>query len=764
VNDPCATLGGDRDTPAIDWLTPGRFALILLALLVGACPEVLLLGKNYVHRDFGTFAYPLAFQHRESFWQGEIPLWNPLNNTGVPFLAQWNTLVLYPLSLIYLLLPMPWAVSFFCVAHLFLGGLGMYFLARRWTGSSLGAGVAGVAFAFNGLALNCLMWTNNMAAWGWMPWVVLTVQLAWREGGRHIIFAALVGATQMLAGAPEVILITWSITGLFWLSEALEKNRQLWSHIVRFAVVAGLVAALAAAQLLPFLDLLKHSDRHENYGLGAWAMPAWGWLNLVVPLFRCSPAGSGVFFQPDQWWTSSYYPGVAVLGLGLLAVRLAPARRNWILFTIFLGALLLALGENGSFYRAIKTVVPQIGFIRFPIKFVVAALFALSLLAASGVAALEKPGGGKAVERWLSAVWILLAMAGAVTVWIAFAHPYPKENWTIVWHNAAARGAFLVLSFGLLIGWRRTADPQRRSLCAAMLLLMLFLDVATHAPRQNPVVDGSVFAPGVAAGQLPETARPRHGGTRVFVSLAVTERFYGSRLEDTAKDFLGRRLAFFGNCNLLDGVPKMDGFYSLYIAEQRQIFLRLFYGPPEQNSERLLDFLGVAYTNNPASFLAWEPRSAALPYASVGLEPVFVEEGKMADLIFQKDFDPARMVYLPMEAKGHLSAVNGARARISASTVKAHRNEFTVEADQPALLTVAQTYYPRWQAFIDGKPTRLWRGNFAYQAVEVPAGRHVVELVYVDTAFHIGAAVSSVTLALLAVWAVYLKRRKAAVV
>src|ERR1041384_414234 len=121
--------------PATDnhaWLTPGRFALFLIGLIAVSFPKVVFLGQNFVFRDFGVFGYPLAYYHRLSFWHGEIPLWNPLNDCGVPFLAQWNTLALYPGSLIYLLLPLPWSVSVFCLAHLFWAGIGMYFLTRHW--------------------------------------------------------------------------------------------------------------------------------------------------------------------------------------------------------------------------------------------------------------------------------------------------------------------------------------------------------------------------------------------------------------------------------------------------------------------------------------------------------------------------------------------------------------------------------------------------------------------------------------------------------
>src|SRR5262249_31675712 len=120
---------------AEDWLSPGKFA-VLLALLLGACsPQVVSGFETFAYGDAGQFASPVAFYHRESFWRGELPFWNPLSSCGIPFLAQWNTLALYPLSLIYLLLPFPWSFAMFDLAHLFLAGMGMYFLAHRWTGN-----------------------------------------------------------------------------------------------------------------------------------------------------------------------------------------------------------------------------------------------------------------------------------------------------------------------------------------------------------------------------------------------------------------------------------------------------------------------------------------------------------------------------------------------------------------------------------------------------------------------------------------------------
>src|SRR5215471_17799274 len=100
-------------TESVDnWLTRGRFALLLGVLVFIAFPHVVLGLETFVFRDFGRFGYPLAYFQRECFWHGHLPFWNPYNNCGVPFFAQWNTMCLYPGALLYVLFPLGWSLSF----------------------------------------------------------------------------------------------------------------------------------------------------------------------------------------------------------------------------------------------------------------------------------------------------------------------------------------------------------------------------------------------------------------------------------------------------------------------------------------------------------------------------------------------------------------------------------------------------------------------------------------------------------------------------
>jgi len=262
---PTAFMSKPMDHLAGRAFTPLRFGVLLALLVFAVFPQVILGLESFVARDFGFFAYPLAHFQQECFWRGEIPFWNPYNNCGVPFLAQWNTMPLYPPSLLYLTPPLEWSLSFFSLAHLWWAGLGMYFLARRWTGNNFAAAFAGTAVAFNGFTLNLLMWPSHIATFSWMPWVVLAAELAWREGGRKIFLAGIIGALQMLAGGPETILLTWLIVAALWLQSFIKNETPHAALLWRLPAIIALIIVLSAVQLLPFLDLVAHAQRETGY-------------------------------------------------------------------------------------------------------------------------------------------------------------------------------------------------------------------------------------------------------------------------------------------------------------------------------------------------------------------------------------------------------------------------------------------------------------------------------------------------------------------
>ena len=731
------------------WFTAGRFASLLGVLILVAFPEVATGRRTFVFGDFGLFGYPLAYYHRQSFWRGEVPLWNPLNDCGLPFLAQWNTLTCYPLSLIYLLLPMPWSLGLYDLCHLFLAGLGMYFLANSCTANRFGATVAGITFCFSGLALNCLVWPNNIAALGWMPWVVLCVDRAARLGGRNTVIAAVVGAFQMLAGAPEVTVFTWTIALLFCLSQRQWPAAPPKRILTRFAMVAAMVAGLTALQLLPFLDLLSHSHRDTGQANMESPMPLTGWANYLVPLFHCYKSPPGLFFQPDQWWTYSYYLSEGVLAAAACSVWLARERRVWLLAGLTGLCLVSALGDQAYLYAWLRRLFPPLNFVNFPIKYVVVVTFCVPLLGAFAVREWHSRRGLDTLRVFRSAILVGIIAICAMVAILWSAHQFPKvyERWPNIWRNAATRGVFLALTLGTFYAIARFKARRHQVVLSLFALGLIWLDGLTHVPNLNPTVPPAVLEPG-----LPNIQRlvplPRHGESRIMLSAPAAKRFRTALLPDVANTYLGHRLGLYFNCNLLENMPKAGGFYSLYLREQLEVMFAL-YAPSDGIASALADFMSVSQITSPTNMLEWAARTNYLPMATAGQMPVFTDSTNSLIRLLDPDFDPREAVFLPEAAKPFLRDTRRTQARIIKSHFSAHHVGLEVEAPETSLVVLSQTVYHLWRAEVDGRPARLWRANHAFQALEVPAGNHHVKLVYRDDLFRLGALISCLSLALI---------------
>src|SRR5581483_10714159 len=674
---------------------------------------------------------------------------NPASSCGIPFLAQWNTMALYPPSLFYLVLPLPWSFGIFCLGHLFLAGMGMYFLAWRWTGNRLAAAIAGAVFGFNGFIWYGLMWPHILAALAWMPWLVIAFEEALQQGGSACIQAAVIAALQLLTGGAEVILQTWLLLAALFVVHVCKRQTRPGRLIARISLPAVLALGLSAAQLLPFLDLLEHSQRNSGYGAGGaakiGAMPLSGWLNCVVPLFHCAPNAQGVYMQNGQSWTASYYLGIGTLALAAVGAWRSRDWRPRLLAALTLFGLLMALGSRAYIYDFVKRVVPLLGFLRFPVKFMVLPVFAMPLLAAFGLGALSSSQARPRSPEWAFLRRVSVVLIGLVAAIIGFVwmHAAVGESPWVVTGNAFVRALFLCLVIGCLAPISGQIKIKHALLPAVCLITLFWLDVLTHSPNLSPTVPTSALAPDVIRQFFKWDDQLRPGTSRAMLSQSALWKMLSTGVADPEQDTTGRRLSLSMDYNLLDHVAKFDGFYSLDLKEYLELFKRVYF--MTNQADPLKDFLGVSRVTSPDSVVDWTNRSSFLPLVTAGQSPIFSDEPRTLEALFSPGFDPRHSVYLPLEARDEIHATQSS-ARAVLTHFSAHELRIEAEAEAPALIVVAQSFYHPWRAFVDGQPSTLWRANYAFQAVEVPAGKHQVRLVYVDRAFQSGCAVSAVSL------------------
>ena len=168
----------------------------------------------------------------------------------------------------------------------------------------------------------------------------------------------------------------------------------------------------------------------------------------------------------------------------------------------------------------------------------------------------------------------------------------------------------------------------------------------------------------------------------------------------------------------------------------------------------------VAIMENPSAL----PQAFLVPSARV-LKPADVLE-----TMAHGDFDPQRIALLePSQASGSQVDDGSADPRTleqwlrgnsgggpgSVQIVSYGAEESVVRtvSAQNTLLFLADNYYPGWKALVDGQETPIYRADYLFRAVAVPAGEHEVRFVFEPESFALGERMSLFTLSiLLIVW------------
>lgn len=127
--------------------------------------------------------------------------------------------------------------------------------------------------------------------------------------------------------------------------------------------------------------------------------------------------------------------------------------------------------------------------------------------------------------------------------------------------------------------------------------------------------------------------------------------------------------------------------------------------------------------------------------------------------LLKNDFDLSKKIVLEEALafdlkEGHASEVNYF-GQVNGES------EILIDHSGDGLLFVSDSYYPGWKAFVDDRETRIYRANYNFRAVFVPAGKHKVVFKYRPESFKIGLYLSGGALLLIfSGGMIFLKKRK----
>ncbi len=721
--------------------------------------------------------YPWRAFAAECLRSGHLPLWNPYQFCGAPFLANGQSAVLYPLNILFWVLPVAQAFAWSAWLHLVLTGWFGYLLLRRIGAGRFGSLCGAIVWQANGFFVAWMHLPTVLCTASWLPAALLCSERALTTGrARYSLAAGVALALSYLAGHPQIFMFVALFTAAYIVARGL--TRAAGASLVRRAarvactgVVAGLTGlGLSAAQLLSTVEFLRIAHRTftadpESYAAFLnHAMPWPQLFGLVTPhafghpglgthmaqgRFADYTAYMGVlggtpvtWLRPgDNFAEYAAYVGVVALGLALWG---AFASRTW--HARFFGAALLlaaliALGTqvNWPLYWWLPGMARAGG----PARILLLAVFSLSMAAGLGADAAARRLGKRGTRGAGAPALALAAVACAAWFWWRWGLPQLAGVMPATEALARAevlRGSVLLaiaaaaLAFMGVRGLRRVGEVALVAILAADLVL-----AAQGHIHSGPVE--WVYPEGAVAASAP------------------------GRIVGNAKDWPIDRFpnaVLPPNTATVYHMRDVFGYDSLYLSHYRDFARAVQQGEPSPplNGNLLLARLAPRYGLDMMSLAGvetvlspvplqwlWTERAGAFytyrnprawPRAWIAPAAIFRDTHKEAVVALAQLGPMPDCVLITGPDEPAEEVPEGRRPTAEVHDLSPNAVGVRLPAGGGGYLFLADSHAPGWRAYADEDELRIRTAYVTFRAVAVPQQARSVVFRYQPASFRVG--------------------------
>jgi len=727
------------------------FGILFLgaAAAVFLAPSDLLIGSP--RADIGQQFLAWRAFAAESLRAGRVPFWNPYSYAGEPFLGGFQSALIYPPNLIFLVLPLCRAVNLSLVVHLFILGAGVHRWASRRGLHPVAAGLCALALPLSGPVFPHVYagHLSNLCTLAWAPWIFASLE-DWYRGGsrRSLLLASAAVCMQILAGQMQYVFYIAVAAGIHAAAFSLASPAARLRALPAAAGIYCGAAALAAAQFIPGLAAAAEGLRQTRLDVGfagQFSFPPENLLTLIAPGFFGDPVRH-LYWGRCYPWEMSVFAGVS--GAVLAAVALAdPQRRRSAGLCLGIAVVLYlpALGRHTPLFRPLFEFMP--GFDRFRgwSKFTFpAAAFLVVAIGIGADALLREHRPGRAVAAGVLAIGFLAAAAG---LWL-WSHPSSiapllariRDSGESYLPQADFTDPGIVRSAGIQAG---------RSLVIAGALAFLSgasLAFARRRPSLRWVVLGLLPLEGIgfAATQFAHFRRAEAVPPELGAFVAAHPGDY--RVQNLLEP----------NNGFLIGAPDLWGNDPGLLRRYAELITFTQGGNPDEATQNVtfrtlpplygLMRLRYVFTGTDSGPKVYEIPGAMERIQLIPNYRVLPNRDALFSAMSQPGFDPRQTVLLESQPGFRSSRdPNPGRIRIVASSA----DRLTVEADTaaPSLLLVTDAYSRDWHAQpLAGSSQSHYEvmpADYALRATPLTAGHHLIRFEYVPTGLWAGIAVSA---------------------
>lgn len=692
--------------------------------------------KSYSYEGYAPGGYPNKAQYfdviRQIYpWkefsisqlkQGNLPLWNPHNFSGSPLLANLQSTVFYPLTLLYFLLPMvsAWTLSIFLQP--FLAACFTYLYAKKIGVSTASSLFAGISFGFSLYMIVFLEYNTIGHVMVWLPLLLCAVEAYYESAKkRYLALLALGIASSLFAGHLQLF------TGiyLFGILYTIIRHPNLSDKKTRILLATWLIGlGISAIQLIPTLELITHSARvnHDPQDLANRLL-----LQPKQLLMMVSP---DIFGNPAtrNYLLSDSYPGKAMYA-GLIpfffaVVLLFKKKTTLQTFFFIASALLLLLIVRSPISILFYSLPIPLMSSSAPGNYLFFLSFFIAILGSFGLDSFLK-------DRLLPKRIYLIFFT--ILCILAF----------LVAQQQAIKSMFIFTSILILFTCILSFLYSKRILPAKiftiLLILLLIGDLFYFFKKFNPFVPSSLVFP----------------KTPIMESALLHEptRSWGYGAAELQSNF-----------STILGIYSPEGYDPLYpkwygefIASSKTGTVETTFTRETRSDARIAQGFGKE------AFLESIPRNNILSILGVSYILDIEENG-----LDEQTFNPSQ--YIPVIHNNNwriyknnkalprvffmnqlsdytnaneLPLVSSGSAVLSSYTPQSIAIE--IESPQEQYAVLSDTYYPGWKATVNENPVPIEKTLHTLRAVKVPQGHSVIHMTYEPDSLKIGLILSAIS-------------------
>ncbi|MGQ9534579.1 MAG: YfhO family protein [bacterium] len=731
--------------------------------------------KMIAGSDYLLDGYPFE---KYALEQRAMPLWYPMVFGGFPALGAPVGGQFAPLALLKYLFPPQIVHSVTFIILFFIAGLGIYLYLKeiglskysaalgafvyQWIGNLATTPEAGhtgraASIATIGLILFFLHRALSVRKFSYFVLLSIIIAFAFYQGHFQITYYGL------------VVVIGYIINYLVKYRKVL--TRRDYVKILGYGFLSTILICLLMAMVwLPVLGGMKAVARGIERGYeyaASWNLPPIEIFDLFVPNFS---GGLENYWGSNPMKLHTEFFGVLIIVFAILALIFC-GKKNYIKFFTFTGliALFYCFGGATPIHRIFYLLIPGFKLMRAPsLAFY---LFSFSTIVIGSIGFEELIVQKKLEKKRFIIIGSVLLVCSLIILFLiapalgrAGAEKgvvYFERNLSSYFNGAIISSIIIVLT---LVVMHLSLNYKIRVASATLICILLTLlhqlptmakylpagpapekyyqadDIVKFLKRDNTIFRVFPFQYGMRGEHDRDSYLMYHNIQSAGGYIANPIQRY--------QDFIGAGMSvMFNPQNLLQYPKFVDMLNIKYIIAPNLPDDISGYDP---NSQRIIQRIKSYLSRFKLAYRGYQhsvyQNDSVLPRAFIVSDYIILPSEKILDAMKSLIFNPRELVIIEDSIEYPHPEKRLPMVEAKIKNYSSDKVIVETECSYPGFLVLSDNWHPDWRAYVDGKQENLYRVNYTFRGVYLPAGRHEVIFEYKSMPFVIGLIITIVSL------------------